>query len=78
MTKNLLVRCEQPRNRTYKTLRAFVSRDEATIGLSTEDEARTILLGVSDNGPQMTSASTRGVPRAVCDRPAVRRPGAPN
>ncbi|HEY6797833.1 MAG TPA: ATP-binding protein [Kineosporiaceae bacterium] len=33
--------------------------DDGRIDLTTDDEQRPILLAVSDNGPQMTSGSTR-------------------
>lgn len=39
--------------------RVQARHDDARIDLSTDDEQRPILLAVSDNGPQMTSGSTR-------------------
>ncbi len=52
------------------------SRD-GLVDLGVDEETRPILLAVSDNGPQMTSGSTRkfGVVR---DRPALRAPRNPN
>ena len=40
-------------------LEAVERRDDGLVDLGADDEARPILLAVSDNGPQMTSGSTR-------------------
>ncbi|WP_052612424.1 hypothetical protein [Mycobacterium canetti] len=45
--------------RHHALLEAVERRADGLVGIDTDDEARPILLAVSDNGPQMTSGSTR-------------------
>jgi len=51
--------------------------DDAPIDLSTDDEQRPILLAVSDNGPQMTSGSTREFLALCAIAQHFGRPGTP-
>jgi transposase InsO family protein len=51
--------------------------DDGRIDLATDDEARPILLAVSDNGPQMTSGSTREFMAMCAIAQHFGRPGTP-
>jgi hypothetical protein len=48
---------------------------DAPVDPSVDDERPLILLAVSDNGPHMTSGSTRKFIAPVHHRPALRSPG---
>ncbi|MGH8940477.1 MAG: integrase core domain-containing protein, partial [Actinomycetes bacterium] len=52
-------------------------RDDGLVDLSTDDESRPILLAVSDNGPQMTSGSTREFLALCAIAQHFGRPGTP-
>ena len=70
------------RNNTPRTLRAYAfdlqhfARWQLDEGLS-DDEHRPILLAVSDNGPQMTSGSTREFMALCAIAQHFGRPGTP-
>lgn len=51
--------------------------DDGRVDLATDDEARPILLAVSDNGPQMTSGSTREFMALCSIAQHFGRPGTP-
>jgi transposase InsO family protein len=51
--------------------------DDGRVDLTTDDEARPILLAVSDNGPQMTSGSTREFMALCAIAQHFGRPGTP-
>lgn len=51
--------------------------DDGRVDLSTDDEARPVLLAVSDNGPQMTSGSTREFLTLCSIAQHFGRPGTP-
>jgi putative transposase len=51
--------------------------DDGRVKLSTDDESRPILLAVSDNGPQMTSGSTREFMALCAIAQHFGRPGTP-
>jgi putative transposase len=51
--------------------------DDGRVDLGTDDEARPILLAVSDNGPQMTSGSTREFMALCAIAQHFGRPGTP-
>jgi putative transposase len=51
--------------------------DDGNVDLSVDDEARPILLAVSDNGPQMTSGSTREFMALCAIAQHFGRPGTP-
>jgi transposase InsO family protein len=53
------------------------ARQDALADLSADDEARPILLAVSDNGPQMTSGSTREFMAMCAIAQHFGRPGTP-
>ena len=51
--------------------------DDGLVDIATDDEARPILLAVSDNGPQMTSGSTREFMALCAIAQHFGRPGTP-
>ena len=51
--------------------------DDGLVDIGTDDEARPILLAVSDNGPQMTSGSTREFMALCAIAQHFGRPGTP-
>lgn len=58
-------------------LEAVERRTDGLVDLDTDDEARPILLAVSDNGPQMTSNSTREFMALCAIAQHFGRPGTP-
>ena len=58
-------------------LEAVERRADGLVDLDTDDEARPILLAVSDNGPQMTSGSTREFMAMCAIAQHFGRPGTP-
>jgi putative transposase len=58
-------------------LDAALARGEQWLDLDTDDERRPILLAVSDNGPQMTSGSTREFMALCAVAQHFGRPGTP-
>jgi len=51
--------------------------DDGRVDLTTDDQTRPILLAVSDNGPQMTSGSTRDFMALCAIAQHFGRPGTP-
>ena len=62
---------------TEGLLDAVERRQDGLVDLDTDDEARPILLAVSDNGPQMTSGSTREFMALCAIAQHFGRPGTP-